>query len=766
MSNNKGLTPAMTIRPLALAIAAALATVGTAHAEPLFQVPLYGNADMSRYSDNYIELGGAYSNNGSYGFGEWNGITRSGGYVLGNFHYNNRDAARSPEYFDVLGTNLGFDSRYVSASYANQGRWSVGASYQGLPHNAYDTTRFIYGGLGGNSLYALTSVTGAGTANPNAGANPGRLNAAAQSFNIDTMRDVWKIGGTAYVGPGMSLSLNYRQDNRDGNTLGYGAFFQGGGNPRSAALVLPVNDTHNQVEAVFGWTGATAQANVSYWWSRYNNNNDSVIFQNPFVNVTGWPGGQGYPNSYGQSSLAPGNTYNQISTTGAWNFARNWRANGTLLYGRGTQDQGYLPYYITVAPPANPLLPQGNLNGTMDRWLADIGVNGRPIDKLTLRFKYRYDENNNKTGTNGYNGSWGSIVQNAAATQNVPYGYLKTNLFRADADYAVIPRTFLGGGYEYRHTDYKYEDRSSTTDNIFRLEARRVANEFATGGIRYTYQVRTGTDVETVNPTTLAVQVIPYFLNNYTQNRVRAFVDLTPTEKVGVNLSVDWISRDYSSPSSNLNCSTIYTPAPGPAGTSAPANNGCYGLDKATWTTATIDMQWRPLEKLGTFLFYTYGDLANEQVDKQFNNAATLVSPFTAWNATLKNKSNTIGTGASFNPNGDIDVGLTYIYNWGQQSTDIAANPIATTAARPGLGTQLPLADNNYRLNSFQLFAKYKVNKNWALRANYWYEGVTSSDWAYSNVAVFSSDRTVFAAQQATRYSNNVFGLSVSYTGF
>jgi len=47
------------VHALAVGIAAALAVPSIA-AEPLFQVPLYGNADMTRYETNNVELGIGY----------------------------------------------------------------------------------------------------------------------------------------------------------------------------------------------------------------------------------------------------------------------------------------------------------------------------------------------------------------------------------------------------------------------------------------------------------------------------------------------------------------------------------------------------------------------------------------------------------------------------------------------------------------------------------------------------------------------------------
>ena len=53
------------LKPLAAAVLAALAAEA-AFAEPMLYVPLTRGADMSRYADNFIELGAGYSDEDSF----------------------------------------------------------------------------------------------------------------------------------------------------------------------------------------------------------------------------------------------------------------------------------------------------------------------------------------------------------------------------------------------------------------------------------------------------------------------------------------------------------------------------------------------------------------------------------------------------------------------------------------------------------------------------------------------------------------------------
>ena len=738
-------------RALSLAVATVLLTAGSAYGEPLFQAPLYRGTDMSRYSDNFVEIGGAYSTDDSYKFGQWTGMTDKGGYVLGNFNYSNRGLGDKRDYFWANGYNLGFDSRTASLGYASQGLFSLYGSYQGLPFYASDSSKFIFDGLGGTNLTARTSIT---TANPWQAPNANNINNALVPFNLDTQRDVWRLGGKFLFGGDWEAYANYRQDNIDGNKLQYGSMFATGGNPRSNALPVPVSETTYQLEAGLRWNGANAQAQLNYWYSKYSPDNNSVIWQNPFQTIAGWPAGSGFPNSYGQLGLDPGNSFNQISATGAWNFAPSWRLNSTLQYSWARQDESFLPYYAPIgfAPNAGAIRnpSTSSLDGKVDRWLFNVGVNGRALPGLTVRAKYTFDDNSNKTASNFYRMAPGGLQQGAApGFANTPYGSYTINRFSVEGDYQLLARTLLRGSYTYVHTSYEDEEREKTYDNIASVELRQTASNYFTGFLKYTYWNRSGSDFDFA---TGVPPVTPFFINNFVQNRIRAQGDIGVSDAVNVTLAADFSRRRYNDPSSGLGCASW----PG----ASPDGSGCIGLQDASWTTLTADLQWRATEALSAFAFVSYGDLSNDQLGRQVNQGLTNQNAL--WTASLAQKSNTFGVGANYNVTGRFDVGANWIYNQGRSDTGLTwGTQLAGLTPTP---VQLPAS--TYNLQSFQLFGKYQFSKNIVFRANWWYQKLDAKDYVYDNVTAWSSDRTVFAGQTTPNYSTNVFGLSVAYTGF
>ena len=72
----------------------------------------------------------------------------------------------------------------------------------------------------------------------------------------------------------------------------------------------------------------------------------------------------------------------------------------------------------------------------------------------------------------------------------------------------------------------------------------------------------------------------------------------------------------------------------------------------------------------------------------------------------------------------------------------------------------------NSTLNSVQLFGTWRYSKNIAFRANYWYQKLSTSDWAYDNAQPWTSNNVLLTGQQAPNYSANVFGISIAYTNW
>ncbi|MCC6611255.1 MAG: MtrB/PioB family decaheme-associated outer membrane protein [Burkholderiales bacterium] len=786
-------TRKLSVNPLAAAVALALAAPGAALAEPMLQVPLYRGADMSRYDENNVELGVGFSTESSFKFGEFNGIHDQGGFLIGNLNLRNR-LGDDGRYLNAFGYNLGLPSRQLGVEYGKQGGYWISAGYDMLTRYQFSDTLFIHNGLGGSVLTLPAGFAGitAGTSQPPA--NAAAINPFLRTYEIKQDRDVFRLGGGFNFAPGWDLSVNYRQDDRDGSKLIGAVMGNTGGNPRAAILPYDLNDRTQQVEAVVRWRSKTAQANFSYWYSKYDNDVGSLTWQNPYGIIAGWAGNSGFNTGYGRLGLMPSNDFHQFAATGAWNLAPKQRLTGTFSYSMMRQDDAFLPYTINgPAFPGGPTqtpgttltvpnaLPRSSLDGKIDNTLLDLAYFTRAWDKVTLRANYHYNKHNNKTPTALYAYVGGDTSnQPPVANDTINSTQLRWNVaesttenrFKVDGDYEIFRRTLLRGFYEYKHISYEEESealRSHTTNNLLGAELRRIMSEEFTGTLRYAHDQRTGSDYSLTRAyratyTTGTTNAVPFpdnvptlrhfFLADYDKDMIRAIGSITPMERVTIDLRADWYKVKYKGPDCGGPNDQVLAPA-----NIFPAE--CLGRTQGDGASYTIDGSFVPADGWNAFAFYTYSLFSTDQLSRNINNtAAQQISAARDWSASLKYTDNTVGLGVRYQPdNKKYDVGAQYVFSDGTGKYGLGA----ASALVPG---PLPVPDTQARLHSLQLFAKYRYSKNVALRFNYWFEKYRTDDWAYDNATPTSSNNVLLTGHQSPQYDAHIFGISIAYTNW
>ena len=102
-------------------------------------------------------------------FGEYTGLSKSGGYLNGNFDFRGGDAygdGNGMRRWQLTGSDLGLSSRSLGASISDQGQWSIGVNYDQLTHYTSDSYQTPYSGtIGGNTftLPGFGAITGNNT---------------------------------------------------------------------------------------------------------------------------------------------------------------------------------------------------------------------------------------------------------------------------------------------------------------------------------------------------------------------------------------------------------------------------------------------------------------------------------------------------------------------------------------------------------------------------------------------------------------------------
>ncbi len=751
--------------PLGLAVACALAALAAApaHADPVLTARLFRDtdvlfrdADMSRWSDNYVELGVGHNSQDSYRFGGFTGLTDKGGFPIAGFNWLRRDAGNDAEYWHVYGSTLGLDSRKLQADGGVQGRWGASFNFDQVRKAQTDTASFIHNGLGTSNL-TLTGGAGAlpaGTITD----NTATINPLLRRFNIEQGRDILRLGLNGYAAGDWDWKVSFREDRRDGTRLT--------GLPVNAtgrALIVPyqIDDRTSQVDAVLSYNTRQSQFSLGYNYSKFHNNLSAFTVTNPF--------------NAGEAtlrmSLAPSNDYHQFNATGGYNFSKATRLTSKFSYSIASQNESFLPYTANLAANnAANITPRASLDGKVVKTLLDIALTSKPVDKMNLKVAYQYHNSDNRTPVANYTyiSRDDDAAPGAAAAlrrRNAPLSTLE-HTFGIDGDYEIAPKTILRAGLERKSVKYSmkdalYEnhaDRDYTNTDKLTVELRRPVSTEILGSVGYTHTQRSGSEYDknsyfrntywlpgaTTNTNNPATRSFMY--QDFSEDRVRASGNWTASETVSLQAGADTYRRRAKGP----NCGAILDPTLAAAVVGLP--DTCLGRTLADGTNVNLDVQWQPAENLTTFAFASLGETGTEQRGRQ---GITATAANLEWTANLVNRDHTLGLGLKWQPEdfANWDVGGTYVFNNGIGKSGMSTGTGIATA-------QTSMPDNWSRLHTLQLFAKWDYSKQVVWRFNYLYENLRSADWAYDNLNVASNASVLLTGQTAPRSSNHVFGIS------
>lgn len=759
---------------LSLAAAAVTALFGTAPAlaEPLFQYTQMPKPDMSRWTDNYVEVGaGGVATDSASGkafkFGEYTGLKDDDAFAIVGFNWIFNSRENDAIYFRTNASNLGLETRKLSVEGGEQGKWGVSFSADRLLRSEIDSARFMYDGLGSsnltNPLPRPTNATLAASFTNEANYKP---------FDIEQGRDIYRLGLRGILSANWDFRVNYREDVRDGNRLTGLPFCNGCGTRSAAVIPYEINDKTQVVEATLGYQSPKVEGQLAYNYSRYENQLDRFRVDNIQSTTT-------VTHPVSQMSLMPDNEFHQINLTGAYNFTKDTRAKALLSYGVALQNETFLPYNsagagITTGAP----LPRQSLDGKMINTLADLSLMTKPTEKMNLKLAYQYRDVDNETPRNTYiyasRDAAQPAVPLAAASaanqrQNAPVSTTEQRV-TIDGDYAIAARTQLRALIEHTITDYTLSDRTQTKTSKGALDLRRTfADEFI-GNLGYAFTQRTGSAYdkntyfrETYTGTFASTaagtltnhpSMRSFMYNDYDENRVRASGNWTATETISAGASIDAYGRQYKGD----NCGKPVDPNVIAFLAADPLPDTCLGTRKAQGGNLNLDLQWQPDEELMAFTFITLSQTRTD-IDGRgpwVKNAAAATNSLdnTAlnWSGRLVYDDQTFGLGTKWQATAKWELGGQYAYSYGVGKTDVR---LATVA-----GANMP--DLKSELHNVNLFAKWAYSSRLTFRFNYLYERLKTKDWSYDNLTPTSNAGLLLTGQTSPKYENHVLGASVA----
>ena len=643
-----------------------------------------------------VELGGGYVSDDSFKFGEYTGLNEEGGFVVGNAtaRYRNKDG----RWLDLSATDLGLDSRSLSIEGGKQGGYKLWLGYKELPHFITDT--------------AVTPFTGTDVLTLPVGWIPGAttgtmpaLAASLSGIELETKRRAVDFGAALTSVVHWEFAVRFRHEEKTG-TLGTAGSFVF----LSSQLALPVDYDTNQMDVSAAYTRSRLQVKLAYYGSIFNNNQDSLIWVNPYVPLAAGA-------TYGQRALAPSNEFHQFVLSAGYELGKSTHATADIAYGRMTQDDAFLPYTSNSSLTTQPL-PRSSLDGRIDTLTGNLKITSAVTDKLRLNAGFTYDDRNNQTPQAVYD--WITTdVTPGLPRRNLPYSSTHS-VTKLDAGYALTRDLRIDAGCDYDEYDRDLQEVKRTEEGICWAKGTARVNDRADIMLKGTHAERTISDY-TPNPEIVSPEnplMRKYNMAERKRDMAALRVDVALSERISVGLETNLSWDEY--------------------------GKSVIGLQDGRSGAVAADAAWSVSE--GTSAnFY----LGHEQIESNMANAEALPGA-PLWFANNKDTIDTAGAGIKHRASDKLDIGADYTMSRSSGAISIKD----ATVGFPDLVT---------RLDSVKLYATYRLKEKLSLHFTYWYENYRSEDWTLDGVTPTTMSNVLAFGQGSPSYHVNVITLSARY---
>ena len=717
---------------LALAVCAAFAGAQAQEKKAEEKSPIETQASVE------VGAAGVSGNSAERAFwGQYNGMRYQDAYGLFNFDYSRRDSSTGT-WLDIVGSNLGLQTREISALWSRQGNWSVVADYNELWRVNPYTVNTGVAGMGTTTPSAVYLTGGAGT---------------GYDYDPATKRKGLLLGGSKWFGSEFQLEGSVASEKKTGNQL----FGVGNSCPSTAAsgcsftpgvtsgigvlyYPLPIDYNHTQVEARLNYAGSALQLSGGYYGSFFSNNNGALNPNAPSTlnNAIGQPlpAGPGVPGYLSQPvASAPENQYNSFDLTGAYTILPTLRTNFKLAYSQGKQNQEFASSGLTGAPAGI-----GSLEGETTSTLAQIRVVANPIAKLSIVGEYRYADDENNTPLVYYNQIATTSFTNQTTSREV-------NSAKLEATYRFPWAIQAMAGVGWTSIDRSYTPtssytgvsalRDSTDETSWWLQVRRSMTETISGSIMYMGSSRDGSNwlapassgvglVTVTDPTSQLGPNAIYMptLADRDRNKLRFLLNWMATDALSVQFAVDVGRDDYNAPTQ-------------------------YALQESKFDLYTLDVNYALSEAWNINGFLSTGSQKLNQARPAGYILAFDDSSFSA------------GIGFNGKASERLQLGgtLSYISNEDKYAQTLGPNPAPGSTQLLAVTGGLP--DIVYRRTELRLFGTYAFTDKSTVRVDAAYQRLTYDDWgyAYGGTPFLYSDNSTVSLQP----EQNVGYLGISY---
>jgi hypothetical protein len=436
-------------------------------------------------------------------------------------------------------TNAGYRDQFYGVEYHNA-KVSVAGSYSGIPLNWYYDAPLIWSG-DGRGRFTLDAAARAAVQGPtnNAadgtavgvpcapGLGPTSCNASTSAqakanrsiYNnllrpddMSVLRSITAVSMTYRASDALAIRTDFTSTGRDGEMPWAASFAFNNAN----LLPAPIDHRNNELKLNTEWVNAKGMFRLDYWGSFFDNNIQTLTWDNPiratdFNNGLTPPNGPYDPSAYtngngpafGQAALWPSNTLNSAGATGMFKLFPRTTVNGNVTVTYMRQNESLLPWTLNTSINNDLVfntfhnlrqLPRASAEAEVNALNAQFTLNSRVTPFLTLVARYRYNDHNNNTPH--FDGR--EYVRFDAVPEELADDPLTAHV-EGIAEYFQITRknfdasgtfNFRGAGslkLGYANEQYDREGRgfSDVSENMFRLAYD--ANLFERANLRFMF---------------------------------------------------------------------------------------------------------------------------------------------------------------------------------------------------------------------------------------------------------------------------------------
>ncbi len=575
------------------------------------------------------------------------------------------------------------DQRY-SGSYERIGFLKISGLFDEIPQfYSVDTrTAFVESGDG---VLVLDD-------NAQRAANLNAYPPISPQFDLRESRKIGTFRVTATPTTQLDVTGGFTTTKHSGE-LPWGASF---GFSNDNEVALPYRSRTNDMDVGLQWTNNKAMFRAAYNGSWFNNQADTLLWDNPLVlnDSTSAPG-------HGRMALWPSNSLQTLSAAGYTKLARRTQLTGSIAFGWANNDEALQPFTVNSALTQF-ALPRATADASATTVATNISLVSRPIDnwRFSTRFR-RYDYSNGMPDTAISNYVSYDTSPGVSSTGGpLQYAHAR-NTFDADATWTGFQLVALTAAYTNNHNTYDFRIFESTNENVLQLKADSASVGFMTFRARYEYGDRGGSDLDEASLIQIGEQpaMRHYDVADRTRNRFVGQVDLAPSEAVTLSLSGGFGKDEF--------------------------NDSYFGLQDAGFRNVTLSADYSSPNGFGvggSYDYERYSGLARSR--SASSNVAEKNDPNRDWTVDSKENVHYFSIYAyppRIGANTEMRVAYEYAHARGNFFYEVG----------PALPPPAQLPETFNKLQDFRLDVRHRINRRLVGTLSYVYEPSKIFDFAF-----------------------------------